>query len=193
MAQRCIQRRVQSKKNFILDDFCIFADVAPITAVVAVLTAATETKKQKKANEVAVVQPQQKRHRSKANATATKSAPQPKSGYYGVGASGSKWQAQISYGGKQHYRGSFNTKEEAAATYDEAVRENRPDCPLNFTSAKVAAAAVQVAVPERVQQAALPPAAKVKVRLPWGVYHGEKVAGFLSAIEARGTALAHST
>ena len=39
-------------------------------------------------------------------------------------------------------------KKEAVAAYDETARQKRPDCPLNFSSAKVAAAAVQVAVSE---------------------------------------------
>jgi hypothetical protein len=44
------------------------------------------------------------------------------SGFYGVRASGKRWQAQITYGGKQHHIGSFNTKQEAALAYDRVAR-----------------------------------------------------------------------
>ena len=51
--------------------------------------------------------------------------PRPKSGFCGVSASGSKWHAQIRYGGKTHNLGSYSTKEEAAAVYDAAAREHK--------------------------------------------------------------------
>jgi len=94
-----------------------------------------------------------------------KMKPRPKSGYYGVRANGSKWQANITYGGKPHHLGLFNTKEEAAAAYDEAARESKPDLPLNFSSVEVAAAAaVEVAVSEWEQQQPAPQQ-KTKPRL----------------------------
>jgi hypothetical protein len=37
---------------------------------------------------------------------------------------GTRWQAQISYGGKLHYIGTFGTKQEAALAYDRAAREH---------------------------------------------------------------------
>jgi hypothetical protein len=40
--------------------------------------------------------------------------PWPASGYYGVRAIGKRWQAEIYYGGKRHYLGIFDTKQEAA-------------------------------------------------------------------------------
>ena len=68
-------------------------------------------------------------------------------------ANGSKWQARIGYGGKNHYLGSFNTKEEAAAVYDTAARERKgSDAVCNFENAEAAAAAVSVAVAEWEQQ-----------------------------------------
>ena len=60
----------------------------------------------------------------------------PASGFYGVYASGKRWQAKIKYGGEAHYLGTFDTKEQAAHAYDEAAREHRPGALLNFTSAE---------------------------------------------------------
>ena len=58
--------------------------------------------------------------------------PRPKSGYYGVYASGKRWRALIWYGGQFHYLGSFDTKAQAAQAYDQAARQHAPDGPLNF-------------------------------------------------------------
>jgi hypothetical protein len=46
----------------------------------------------------------------------------PKSGYHGVNAKGKRWRAEISYGGKRHCLGGFETKQEAALAYDREAR-----------------------------------------------------------------------
>ena len=79
--------------------------------------------------------------------------PRPKSGFYGVCASGSKWRAMIRYGGKQHHLGRYRTKEEAAAAYDAAARNHKDsEAECNFESAEAGAAAVALAVSEWEQQ-----------------------------------------
>jgi hypothetical protein len=60
------------------------------------------------------------------------------SGFYGVSASGKRWTAQIRYDNKQHYLGTFDTKQEAALAYDSAVRQYGEDKPLNYESIKAA-------------------------------------------------------
>jgi hypothetical protein len=92
---------------------------------------------------------------------------------------GNKWSANISYGGKQHCLGSFNTKEEAAAAYDEAARKYRPDLPLNFSSAEAAASAVAEAVSEwEQQQSTLQPKPRAKPRAKSQPKENVKVATF---------------
>jgi hypothetical protein len=61
--------------------------------------------------------PKRKRNRS----PATKTVPGPVSKFKGVYASGRKWMAQICYGGKSHYLGSYDTEELAAAAYNTAA------------------------------------------------------------------------
>ena len=71
--------------------------------------------------------------------------PRPASGYYGVSASGHRWQATLKHTGKQRYLGRFNTKEEAALAYDEFAREHRGAGPYNFNSIEEGRAAVAAA------------------------------------------------
>jgi hypothetical protein len=55
-----------------------------------------------------------------------------------------RWQATICYDNKQHYLGSFDTKQEAALAYDREARQCGKDKPLNYESIKAAEeAAVQ--------------------------------------------------
>jgi hypothetical protein len=64
--------------------------------------------------------------------------PRPTSGFYGVSAKGKRWRAQLNYDGKKHYLGIFDTKQEAALTYDRAARQCGKDKPLNYESIKAA-------------------------------------------------------
>lgn len=58
---------------------------------------------------------------------------QPASGYKGVRASGSKWQAQIWTNNQRFYLGLFTTPEEAAWAYDQAARSLHGElASLNF-------------------------------------------------------------
>jgi hypothetical protein len=58
----------------------------------------------------------------------------PPSGFYGVSASGKRWQASIYYDNKQHSLGNFDTKQEAALAYDRVARQCGEDKPLNYES-----------------------------------------------------------
>jgi hypothetical protein len=94
--------------------------------------------------------------------------PRPKPGFYGVCAIRNKWKANLRYNGKKHYLGLFNTKEEAAAVYDKAVREHRGSAAVcNFATAEEGEAAAAAAVGEWERQQ---PAAQPKPRPKPGFY-----------------------
>jgi hypothetical protein len=70
--------------------------------------------------------------------------PRPLSGFYGVYASGKRWQAKLRYDSKLHSLGCFDSKQEAALAYDREARQCGKDKPLNYESIKAAEeAAVQ--------------------------------------------------
>lgn len=96
--------------------------------------------------------------------------PRPKSGFYGAYAKGKKWQAKLKHDGKTHYLGSFNTKQQAAAAHDKAVRKhnNGPGAVCNFGSEEEGAAAASLASSEWEREN---PAAQVK-SLPKSGFYG---------------------
>jgi hypothetical protein len=70
--------------------------------------------------------------------------PPPPSGFHGVSANNKRWKATICYDSKNHFLGSFETKQEAALAYGRAARQCGEDKPLNYESIKAAEeAAVQ--------------------------------------------------
>jgi hypothetical protein len=64
--------------------------------------------------------------------------PRPESGFYGVSAKRKRWMATICYHSKQHFLGTFDTKQEAALAYDREARQCGKDKPLNYESFKAA-------------------------------------------------------
>jgi hypothetical protein len=71
--------------------------------------------------------------------------PRPASGFYGVSASGKRWQAKIRYGSKNYHLGSFDTKQEAAIAYDREARQCGEDKLQNYESIKAAEEAAAAA------------------------------------------------
>jgi hypothetical protein len=68
--------------------------------------------------------------------------PRQPSGFHGVCAKGKRWKAKINYGGKQHYLGTFDTKQDAALAYNTAAREHGGGkMKLNYESIEAAEAA----------------------------------------------------
>jgi hypothetical protein len=68
----------------------------------------------------------------------------PSSGFYGVSVNGKRWGAMIYYDSKNHFLGTFDTKQEAALAYDREASQCGKDKPLNYESIKTAEeAAVQ--------------------------------------------------
>jgi hypothetical protein len=61
-------------------------------------------------------------------------ARRPAPGFYGVSASHKRRSAKIYYDDKQHYLGTFDTKQEAALAYDRAARQCEKDTLLNYES-----------------------------------------------------------
>jgi hypothetical protein len=72
--------------------------------------------------------------------------PRPASGFHGVYASGKRWAAKINYSSKNYNLGTFDTKQEAALTYDREARQCGEDKPLNYDS--IAAAEEAAAQPK---------------------------------------------
>jgi hypothetical protein len=62
----------------------------------------------------------------------------PKPQLYGVSANGKWWAAKICYDSKQHYLGTFDTKQDAALAYDREARQRGEDRPLNYESIEAA-------------------------------------------------------
>jgi hypothetical protein len=56
-----------------------------------------------------------------------------------------RWQALIFYDSKQHCLGTFDTKQEAALTYDREARQCGEDKPLNYESTVAAGEAAEEA------------------------------------------------
>jgi hypothetical protein len=78
-----------------------------------------------------------------------KPKPRPSSGFCGVSASGKRWLAHIYYDGKKHSLGTFDTKQEAALTYDREARQCAEAKPLNYESIAAAEEAAAHAQAER--------------------------------------------
>jgi hypothetical protein len=71
----------------------------------------------------------------------------PPSGFYGVTANRKRWKAMVTYGGKNHCLGTFDTKQEAALAYDRKARARQcgKDKALNCESIAAAEAAAATA------------------------------------------------
>jgi hypothetical protein len=80
--------------------------------------------------------------------------PRPASGFYGVSASGKRWQARIAYGGKKHHLGSFGTKQEAALAYDREARQCGEDKAPNYESTAAAEEAAAATAAQALEKSA---------------------------------------
>jgi hypothetical protein len=97
--------------------------------------------------------------------------PPPASGFYGVYAKGKRWAAKIRYDSKNHYLGSFETKQEAALAYDTEARRTGLGKQLNYLTIEAAKEAAVQAMSLHVSQP--PPAKRRKTS------HKDQAAGWL--------------
>jgi hypothetical protein len=100
--------------------------------------------------------------------------PRPASGYYGVSASKKRWAAQICYGGKHHFLGTFDTKQEAALGYDREARQCGEEKPLNYESMEGAEEAAKRAQAEYALTLGAPQAKPRPASGYYGVYASGK-------------------
>jgi hypothetical protein len=94
--------------------------------------------------------------------------PRPPSGFYGVSASGRRWQAYICYDNQRQYLGTFDTKQEAALEHDRAERQHGKAGPLNYEST----AAEEACSSPCVRVRGLPDSAACAPGLPCGLKRG---------------------
>jgi hypothetical protein len=80
----------------------------------------------------------------------------PPSGFYGVSTNGKRWSANLRYNNKQHFLGTYDTKQQAAFAYDKEARQCE-DKPLNYESLKAAEGAASHAQAEHIRMHPLQP------------------------------------